>query len=128
MTTYQLGEIVDITIKGVRVTEVATAADGHLVMAAETGLVGLNVYPDDPAVTVTRVAPPDWPPRPGDLWRDGHRSLWFTSRRTEGLGWRDVFLPAFDDNATIVIFAVDALRELPGLTLVHREPEAGERS
>lgn len=28
-------------------------------------------------VTVERVAPPEWPPRPGELWEDAAGRLWF---------------------------------------------------
>lgn len=32
---------------------------------------------DEQDVTVERLAPAEWPPRPGDLWRDKHGDLWF---------------------------------------------------
>lgn len=136
---YRVGEVVDITIKGVRV--------GGRGIPEDPRRLYLNLGPWDDgvsqgrewfltipsaveSVTVTRVAPPEWPPRPGDLWRDGDGGLWFCCRYATDLDeWVDVLGPAFESqHPRSGVSPADALAEIPGpLTLVHREPEGGGR-
>lgn len=77
---FQPGEIVDITIKGARVEE-PTDDQGNLefTYSGDEGLVSFEgvVVPLADAVTVERVAPAEWPPRPGDLWRDRDGDAWY---------------------------------------------------
>lgn len=83
------GDIVDVTLKGVRVTHVEPARDGFSATVyvaiprpdgGDYNTIALCAL--SPALTVTtveRAAPADWPPRPGDLWRDGDLDLWFAT-------------------------------------------------
>lgn len=80
------GEYVDITARNVKV--VNTFQDTPLNTTTRTVLVfklpgedterdrsyTVPIYGD---VTVERVAPAEWPPQPGDLWRDAGGELWF---------------------------------------------------
>lgn len=67
----KVGEIVNVTIKGVRTTgdqgprDTTTIADEH----------GTH-YVMPPQAKIERVAPALWPPCEGDLWRDGYKRLW----------------------------------------------------
>lgn len=101
--TFHPGELVDITIRRARVVRVSgsllTAAYETPVDQAELPLtVQVGVSMDADAVTVERVAPAEWPPRPGDLWRDSGGRRWFFRRAfngepltgyTSGAGWTD---------------------------------------
>lgn len=83
----KVGDLVDIYIKGVRVTQVGLPASGYgsaayiAVPAANgSGETRTLIRPDSPAVTLTVVEPAkaaEWPPRAGDLWRDRDGDLWF---------------------------------------------------
>ena len=119
MTTFQPGEIVDITIKGARVKSFAPLAmsctvDGYRVV----------VYRDspeiayEPPVIIERVAPAGWPPQPGDLWRDKHDALWFIYQRPaiNALGGRTANGARWTDDAT-----AELLDACGPLTLVRRE-------
>ncbi len=128
MSTYQPGEIVDVTIRGARIMEPRPGLDHILTLAyaqAEPGVwatISLT-RPADDTVTIERVAPAEWPPQPGDLWRDRVGELWFVhhaphqpkgplwGRTTGGARWTDIAEWLAKDNGP--------------LTLVHREPTGG---
>ena len=128
MTAFHAGELVTITIKAATVLAVDTDQDGYRDLAVETAddrrLALVTVPLDHQAVTVERLAPADWPPQPGDLWRDKHGDLWFT------------YLGHDDGSAQIMMRTADGLRWSEGYegqvadngpwTLVHREPAGGE--
>ncbi|MFI6813737.1 hypothetical protein ACIBG7_15055 [Nonomuraea sp. NPDC050328] len=112
MSYFVPGEIVDITIKGARVVEVCRHGDGNgddlrFRYESKTGESWPSaIWADAPGVTVERVAPEEWPPQPGDLWRDGRGNLWFAarhipdydnhedSRGINGDGFRTVLVPS----------------------------------
>lgn len=114
MSAYQPGEIVDITIRGARVGHLA--ANGFLNVFVDG--VPLTVDLVD-AVTVERRAPAEWPPRPGDLWRDRNGDLWFAFRDHE------IFLiPSYPTTASVDGRPPDDVMQKVGpLTLVHRDDE-----
>jgi hypothetical protein len=104
-------DIVDYTVKGVRVVGVLAMTGEVSTIADEHG----NEYPVPPQAAVTRVAPAEWPPRTGDLWRDANGMLY--------LG-----MQPFDDGRVEVVNvggdyveADELLHRKP--TLVHREGE-----
>lgn len=83
MSDYRPGEIVDVTIKGVRIAATEDAIPpmdprGLLVIADEHG----DLYPLPPQAAITRVAPAHWPPQEGDVWR----------RDADGLNWFGVLI------------------------------------
>lgn len=83
------GDVVDVTLKGVRVTYVEPARAGFSafvwVAIPRPGggeyntLLLAALSPAITVATVERAAPAEWPPRPGDLWRDGDLDLWFAT-------------------------------------------------
>jgi hypothetical protein len=79
MSEFKRGEFVDITIKGVRVGLPASDLD-RLTILDEHG----DAYPMPPQAAVTRVAPAEWPPRTGDLWRDRENDVWFAVEDADG--------------------------------------------
>lgn len=113
MTDYLPGEIVDVTIKGVRIAPPLPTGrrDRIAYYTDEHG----EVYPLPPQAAIARVVPEVLP---GDLWR-GREHLWFavdTSGRAELV--RDghgIFSPEW-------VAAHDGL-----LTLVYRE-QPGDRA
>lgn len=132
---FEVGEHVDITIRNVKV--VNTFKDTPLNASTRTVLVfklpsedterdrsyTAPIYDD---VTVKRVAPAEWPPQPGDLWRDREGELWFAyvvhEQRSSYVDMRceddGKGLPPFGDDG------VGGVNERFGpMTLVHREPE-----
>jgi hypothetical protein len=81
---YEVGELVNLEFRRLPVV----SADGtHLVcQLPNTG--GQLVMPLDHAgLTVTRVAPKEWPPRPGDIWETADGRQWF-ARHDIGAGVR----------------------------------------
>lgn len=69
---FQPGEIVNVVIKGVRVT--GDQGPRHtLTIADEHG----THYVMPPQAAIERVAPREWPPCAGDLWRDRNGDVWY---------------------------------------------------
>lgn len=140
MAEFRDGEIVDVAIKGARVVNSYPTRRDH----EDTGLVLVVQLTDDtgaladgrsvavnlksPGVSVTRVAPAEWPPQVGDLWRDRDGDLWF------GCVYYDIHN---DTHVTLSPArakhtqawgeggAEAARQEYGPLTLVHREQQAG---
>lgn len=79
MSDYKPGEIVDITIRGARVLANGTDDLGRPFLEFTHGEQNVlaAVERDDHAVTIERVTPAEWPPQPGDLWRDSDGDVWF---------------------------------------------------
>jgi hypothetical protein len=88
MTNYAIGEIVDITIKGARIAR-KDSTDRIWFTLGETGEGWIPNVGGDASVSVVRVAPAEWPPRAGDLWRDRIGMLHFAATHT----------PDYDDRA-----------------------------
>lgn len=117
------GEIVDVTIKGATVCDTTGSSPPNIHFTVETGLnVSWSMPLNHDAITVTRLAPPEWPPRQGDLWRDKHGDLWFTHTvqplasglrmvTADGLRWSEGHEGQLTDNSP--------------WTLVHRESKDG---
>lgn len=80
---FEVGELVDVVIKGARIVE--ADATGVMVEAKDMDAMWLDLS----AVTVTRVAPKEWPPRSGDVWR--------------GVGGERFFARATDDDDVILL-------------------------
>lgn len=115
MSEFKPGDIVDITIKGARVRAWRPEVSELTVESKADANSDLTTYDYASAqVEVERVAPAEWPPHPGDLWRT-KRQPYFAVDHGDGqvamvnLGG-EVFLPEF-------ILAHGSL------TLVHREDE-----
>ena len=68
---YEPGEVYDITIKGARV--ISVAHNGWIRFDVPDG-PRHEIAPYSDAFTVERVAPAEWPPRPGDVWRTERQS------------------------------------------------------
>jgi hypothetical protein len=83
MAEYRSGEVVEITISGARVAQRQPDAPAQILVQFDTDAAPyewtfpLGVF----GVNVERVAPPEWPPQPGDLWRDRDGSPWFAIDR-----------------------------------------------
>lgn len=73
MTGFQPDEIVDVTIRGARVVE--EFLSGIVLRLPPEGESFEVPLADE--VTLTRVAPAEWPPVVEDVWRDSHTNLWF---------------------------------------------------
>lgn len=118
---FKPGELVDLTIRGARVKSTNGGGSGESLILAyaevERGVfatVELR-HPDADSVTIERVAPAEWPPRPGDLWRDCHDVLWFTTTES------DVANPFMRTTDYSGNHARNLLEHVGPLTLVHRE-------
>ncbi len=81
MSAPKVGDLVTIEIRNVKVDRVdgcevffTTRAGGQRIEHA------IHVGPGWPDATVTTLAPAEWPPLPGDLWRDKHGALWVVYR------------------------------------------------
>ncbi|SEG44295.1 hypothetical protein SAMN04489712_105244 [Thermomonospora echinospora] len=112
MTRFLPGEIVNITITGGRIDEVSKNGIHVVLPNGTTATVELSNLE---AVTVERVAPAEWPPQPGDLWR------------TE----RQPYFAMYSDGAMVLVnlggerFSPDFVLAHGSLTLVHREEQDG---
>lgn len=125
MSAFKPGEIVDIAIKGVRVTDSKhSEEDGPeitVLLDCEIGSGPIQMPAAWPMVTVERVAPAEWPPRPGDLWRDQDGTVWFAA------DVRDI--DETDVPKIVMVYPHEDHRLPPGklnqqsgpLALVHRE-------
>lgn len=126
MSDYQPGDIVRIVIENARVTEICRHGDGNgddlrFTYEAKDGDQWPSaVWAQAPGVFVERVAPAEWPPKPGDLWRDRLGSVWFAFF---GLDAREVFfIPADPVSGPLTTPSPSLVLEKSGpLTLVHRE-------
>ncbi|WP_141576075.1 hypothetical protein [Actinomadura sp. WMMA1423] len=78
---FKRGEFVDIAIKGVRV---AAEHKGLVSIVADHPDGEPAHYAMPPQAKVTRVAPAEWPPRAGDLWRDCENDVWFAVEDSDG--------------------------------------------
>lgn len=123
MSVFQLGEIVDIAIQGVRIHE--QHPNGSVTISADAHDGGPAHWPMPPEAVIIRRAPAEWPPVPGDLWRDRNGAAWFAA---------DVHDSAETDEPKIVmVFAhedyrvtFDQVNQSYGpLKLVHREEKRG---
>ncbi|MGH3379525.1 MAG: hypothetical protein ACRDP6_32800 [Actinoallomurus sp.] len=125
MSGLRPGELVDVTIKGVRVDAVHPDGTPDIIADDSDGLATVWVLP--PQAAIERVAPAEWPPQPGDLWRDRDGDLWFglLDDNDEELltvlsPGRTSKHPAFIDSGNDTI-----QRDHGPLALVHREePES----
>ncbi|WP_431728645.1 hypothetical protein [Verrucosispora sp. TAA-831] len=119
--TFKPGELVDITIRQAKVI-----ADGGVLTVTydEQHNERIDVMRGN-RVTVERVAPADWPPEVGDVWRDRENVLWFISLREVGDDFRTekVFTPSSTRavNRYTSYQADRLLADRGPLTLVHRE-------
>lgn len=139
MTELQVGEYVDIAIKGARIYEVDALTGVHRA-ETENGAI-ISWLAADTRVEVVRVAPAEWPPRPGDLWRDRDGALWAWRRYTYHDGEYRIdsedFISLDGKRCQWGDQADDVLRDFGPLQLVRREqanpepegswpPKAGE--
>lgn len=77
--TYERGELVNLELRRVPVV----SADGtHLVCSLPAG-ERLVLPLDHHGLTVTRVAPREWPPQAGDVWRGTAGERWFARATDE---------------------------------------------
>ncbi|TYK47183.1 hypothetical protein [Actinomadura decatromicini] len=115
MTAFTPGEVVDITIKGVRINE----QDGHgcvSIIAVDCFDAERASWRMPPQAEVTRVAPAEWPPRHKDVWRDRNGALYLVVETHRG----DLLMNGTDCGR----HGIDYVSRTHGpLTLVHREDE-----
>lgn len=133
MSAFQPNEIVDVVIKGVRVAEESPV--GLVTIVDEHG--GHFAMP--PQAAIERVAPAEWPPRPGDIWAGPQNERWFALKYYGDFddpkdfkgcnsdGWRVVLMPMqIGPYGNSEKEPDDALRTRGPLTLVHREDEQAD--
>lgn len=94
MSQFSPGEVVDITIKAARVTAPRPGHNGSLSLVyaeVEPGIfASIDIdHPETEGIEITRVAPFEWPPQRGDVWRDRQGVVHF------GI----TYSPDFDDKA-----------------------------
>src|SRR5690606_24631915 len=107
------GDIVDITIEGARVRAIrGEDIVDHLSYETQGGFVASVALTE--SVTVERVAPAEWPPRPGDVWLDA-----------EGRAWTALMGRMFPVTSTRGESADAALAIYGPLTLIYRDGGEG---
>lgn len=121
MSRFREGEHVRVTIEG----PVTQEALGSLYVDVGNGIQA-EIPVEAPRVSIEHVAPSEWPPRTGDVWRDRHGSPWFAVNVTD---------TAETDVPEITMVAAhedyrrtpDKLLQTCGpVTLVHREESGYE--
>lgn len=86
MSGYQPGEIVDVTIRGARVDQYEVLSDlgtnendePREYLTVKCGEAGdeITLVVNTRGITVERVAPAEWPPQPGDVWKAKPSDVW----------------------------------------------------
>lgn len=117
MSDFTPGEIVNITIKGVRVVG-ANESTVTIVADHPDGEPAHYLMP--PQAAVTRGDPEWWPPRPGDLLREGDGLLWFACANGSNVLYRTAWSERMEHQ--------EAWEKRHLLTLVHREDEQDGKS
>jgi hypothetical protein len=105
---YAEGELIDVQIKGARVGAINDS--GMLVQLSDLIQVDLPLPLPNNGVTVTRVAPAEWPPLAGDLWANANGVKVFA---------QDHMLHT--SNGFQFGSAEEALESIGPMTLVYRE-------
>lgn len=121
MTTpeFQIGDLVDITVKGVRVLALGSATVTIGVAEHEAQLPML-------CTEVTHAVPPEWPPQRADLWRDREGLLWAAMYRHNEARAPFIELEPTDGRRAPLADRNEWLRRERGpLTLVYREQRDG---
>lgn len=132
MSDFKPGEVVDITIKGARIVEHVGTSLAFEYLSDPRDAAGRviysrgNVRADAHSITVERVAPAEWPPQAGDVWRDRHGSPWFA------VDIHDI--DETDVPEIVMVLAYEGARRPPEefnqiggpVVLVHREPVDAE--
>jgi len=122
MGDFKPGDTVDVYITGAKVVE-----QNKVWVKVSYPCMGGADFPgewiaqidtDSPNVNVCLVTPVDWPPVPGDLWRDNHGQVWFCR-----IDDSTPYLMAASDHYHGATAAVLAETRGP-MTLVHREEPA----
>lgn len=83
---YRSGEIVNITIRGVRIN--AGYEDGHI-SVRHPDVAGLDLWlaATHPAVRIARVVPADGEPQPGEVWADTAGATYFARLHPAAVPW-----------------------------------------
>jgi hypothetical protein len=104
VTTFIPGEIVNATINGARVISVHNDEFDRKILTVEyandSEIEQVELLLDNDAVTVERVAPPEWPPQSGDLWKDAKGRRHFAVS----------YVPDFDDKEDAAGVNPDGIR------------------
>lgn len=88
---FKPGDRVRVTIEGTVYTSPAgSAGELYFTYRVDTTDVCLRVHSKSSAVEVEHRAPAEWPPQPGDLWRDKHGDLWFFYIDPSAFGSRSI--------------------------------------
>lgn len=120
---FRPGELVRVEIPRVQVVTAGTSEAGPWVMVMTDG-GGYEILLNAADVVVTRLAPAEWPPRPGDLWRSADGELWFAYRYGTGDGERSelrLMSPQAGPYVGSYTYPDRLLAERGPLDLVHRD-------
>jgi hypothetical protein len=122
---FKVGELVDITIRCARVVPAAVDPDAMPYIKVHVGTEEflMEIPVSSLAVTVERVAPAEWPPVAGDLWRDARGGLWFAHVVLTRGGQREMRLQPHHESDDGYWTPWRLLAERGPLALVHREPQ-----
>lgn len=119
-TSYQPGDRVRVTVEGV-VDEIygdRKQLTTIVYASSETEATGVTFVNTGPGVAFERLAPAEWPPQAGDVWRDRDGDRWLAVPDENGSG---KIMLADDHGAEPPRFVY---KRYAPLTLVHREQQA----
>jgi hypothetical protein len=118
--TFQPGEYIAVSIAGARVSDRHTH-ERFLFLTSDAVEFQLPVkLLAEPGVTVTRLAPFQWPPRPGDLWQDAHGARWLATGNSPT---PDAWMLSGEESAC---YASRLLQDRGPLQLLFRDPPDDE--
>jgi hypothetical protein len=138
--TFREGEHVNIHIQAASVV-FATEHAVRVTLAGTEASITIPTHDDEgkllDLVQIGRQAPAEWPPRYGDIWRDGYGALWTVGKDagSERNNWRaEHRLQCLDTNKHPQFRvhypkAADVLADFGPFELIHRafpDPEGGE--
>ena len=74
MSEFKTGELIDVTMRSLRIDSIDDVGIAQCSLPGHNWRTTINLRVAD--IEIERVAPEEWPPRHGDLWRDTNGALW----------------------------------------------------
>jgi len=121
MSEFKPGELIDVTMRSLRIESINDVGVAQCSLPGHAWRPTINLRAE--GVEIERVAPEEWPPCHGDLWRDAKGEL-----------WAGMLVPLEDDGPYVFLVPLiasmnrsthdpgDVLQGYGPVALLHRQP------